>query len=209
MLKYYRIFLNLFAVTVIIFLSVELFYLIVRTQLTGIHAQETMVSQVQDVTRDERPRPDHYRAIVTRDLFGAAQDIRAAGEAASIEALQPTSLKLALLGTVWGNQESAVAVIEETSKKKQALYKVGDRVQGALVKGILRGKVILRVEDRDEVLTIEEATATRTSKEPSTPKPTLGGDSIVVSRADVEESIKNVHQLLSQVRIRPFFSSRH
>jgi len=74
-----------------------------------------------------------------------------------------------------------------------------------IVKKILRGKVILRVKERDEILTIEEAAALRAGKEYLTSEPIEAGDTIMVSRSAVQESMKNVHNLLSQVRIRPYF----
>jgi len=82
---------------------------------------------------------------------------------------------------------------------------VGDSVQGAIVKKILRGKVIIGVEGRDEILTIEEATALREKKKYITPSPTDTDVTIMVSRSDVRESMKNIHRLLSQVRVRPYF----
>jgi len=109
------------------------------------------------------------------------------------------------LGTVSGNRQNTFAVIEEINKKKQALYRVGDSVQGAIVKKILRGKVILRVKERDETLTIEEGATLRGKEKSLTPETTSEGATIMVSRSAVQESMINVHNLLSQVRIRPYF----
>jgi len=151
-----------------------------------------------------------------------------------IEGLQPTSLKVALLGTTQPSgaiheidkdyyrakikifsseeevfqeihQQNAVAVIEEIEKKKHGIYRVGDSVQGAIVKKILRGKVILRVKDRDEILTIEEGAASRAEKEYPESKPFKKSSTITVDRSDLQEPLGNIHQLLSQVRIRPHF----
>ncbi len=147
-------------------------------------------------------------------------------EEQEIEDLQPTSLKVALLGTIprttspsgvirevdkrniFNSEEEALtaienifrsekyaeyglAVIKDKGTKRQDLYREGDTIQGAVIKKILRGKVILRVGDRDEILTIEEGAASGTEK--------------MVGRSELQESLKNIHQLLSQARIRPFF----
>jgi general secretion pathway protein C len=204
MSKYFQTAFNLLALAIVIFLVVELFYMIVRKRLSAVDTRESIVLRLPDVKRDVKPSLDYYKMIMTRNIFGSQQEASSEGEEEVVE-LQPTTLKLSLLGTVSGDQNNAFAVIEETSKKKQGLYRVGDSIQGALVKRILRGKVVLRVKDRDEMLTIEEAVASRMSREPVVSQPIEKEAAIMVSRADVEESIKNVHQLLSQVRVRPHF----
>lgn len=203
--KLYRTIFNLFALAIIIFIGVELFYMIIRVQLNNVNTQGIIVHHLPDVKRHRKPTFDYYRAIIKRNIFGSGEDVSKEMQAEEIENLQPTSLKLALLGTVSGNQQNSFAVIEEINKKKQALYRVGDSVQGAIVKKILRGKVILRVKERDEILTIEEAAALRTKKEYLVSKPIGKGATIIVGRSDVQESMKNIHHLLTQVRIRPHF----
>jgi len=174
-------------------------------QLNNVKNQGIIVQHLPDVERHRRPTFDYYKPIMKRNIFGSGEDVSKEIRTEEIENLQPTSLKLALLGTVSGNRQNTFAVIEEIDKKKQALYRVGDSVQGAIVKKILRGKVILRVKERDEILTIEEAAALRAGKKYLTSEPVEAGATIMVSRSAVQESMKNVHSLLSQVRIRPYF----
>ena len=203
--KYYQTIFNLFALAIIIIIGVELFYMIIRVQLNNVKNQGITVQHLPDVERHKRPAFDYYKPIIKRNIFGSGEDVSKEIRTEEIENLQPTSLKLALLGTVSGNRQNTFAVIEEIDKKKQALYRVGDSVQGAIVKKILRGKVILRVKERDEILTIEEAAALRAGKKYLTSEPVEAGATIMVSRSAVQESMKNVHSLLSQVRIRPYF----
>lgn len=179
--------------------------MIIRVQLKNVNTQGIITYHIPDVERHRRPTFDYYKPILKRNIFGSGEDVSKEIRTEEIENLQPTSLKLALLGTVSGNRQNTFAVIEEINKKKQALYRVGDSVQGAIVKKILRGKVILRVKERDEILTIEEAAALRAGKEYLTSEPIEAGDTIMVSRSAVQESMRNVHNLLSQVRIRPYF----
>ena len=203
--KYYQTIFNLFALAIIIIIGVELFYMIIRVQLNNVKNQGITVQHLPDVERHKRPAFDYYKPIIKRNIFGSGEDVSKEIRTEEIENLQPTSLKLALLGTVSGNQQNNFAVIEEMSKKKQALYRVGDSVQGAIVKKILRGKVILRVKEKDEILTIEEGAALRGKEKFPTSEATSEGATIMVSRSAVQESMKNVHNLLSQVRIRPYF----
>lgn len=206
MSKRYQTIFNLFALAVIILLGVDLFYMIIRVQLRDLDTQTNVAHHLPDLKkRHSKPPLGYYRPIITKNLFGSEEQIPQEMGEEEIEDLEPTSLKVALLGTVVGDQQSAVAVIEEVNKKKQDLYRVGDSIQGATVRKILRGKVILRVKDRDEILTIEERTTSGAEKERTTSKPIKDSSTIMVGHSDLQESLTNIHQLLSQARIRPHF----
>ena len=196
---------NLLALAVIIFIAVNLFYLITTAHLRGVDIQKSAFSQVPDVKEHGKFPLGYYRAIIDRHIFGSGEEVLQETGGEDLDDLEPTSLNVALLGTVVGGKQYAFAVIEEVNKRKQGLYKVGDSVQGATVKRILRGKVVLRVNDKDEILTMEEEAASRA--EPGYVRSPAGEKeaTIQVSRSEVDKSLKNVHQLLTQVRIRPHF----
>jgi general secretion pathway protein C len=149
-----------------------------------------------------------------RNLFGSTDAIAQQDKEEDIEALEPTTLKLALLGTVSGSSRNTYAVIEETNKRKQGLFKVGDSIQDAVIKSIQRGVVVLKVGDKVEKLTMDEAAARstgpkkgRVSSRPRSPREEGPGRTITVrvSRSDVEASLKDINQLLTQARVRPHF----
>lgn len=69
--------------------------------------------------------------------------------------LEKTSLKLTLWGTVTGqDKQDAWAVIEDIKKQQQDLYRVNDNIQGATIKSILRNKVILTMNGKDQILDV-------------------------------------------------------
>jgi len=205
MSKYYNTILNLLALSVIIYTSVDLFYRVVRARLRQVDTKTFVVQHIpEDKGRQKRPLYD-YRLIVDRNIFGSAESPTEEVSAEEIEALELTSLKVALLGTVTGSPQNALAVIEETDKKKQGLYRVGDSIKKAVIKKILRGKVVLRVGDRDEILTMEETSPPPTGRGRLTSSPIERGTTVTVSRSEVKESLKNINRLLSEVRIRPHF----
>lgn len=179
--------------------------MIMRAQLRKVNTQGVAAYQLPDVERQSKLTSHYYKAIMKRNIFGSQEEISVDRQEEEIEDLQPTSLKLALLGTVSGNRQNAFAVIQELDKKRQALYRIGDSVQGAMVKKITRGKVILRVNERDEMLTIEAGVASRGNEEIPIPEITNKGATKIVDRSDVQASMKNLHRLLSQVRVRPHF----
>ena len=79
-------------------------------------------------------------------------------------------------------------------------------MEKATLKTILRGKVILRVGDRDEVLIMDEPSSSKPEKI-STARPSLKGAerTITVRLSDLERSLQDINQLMSNVRIRPHF----
>lgn len=71
--------------------------------------------------------------------------------------LEKTSLELTLWGTVTGQKkQDGWAVINDRKTKKQELYRVNDTIQGAVIKSILRNKVILTVNGKDQILEMDE-----------------------------------------------------
>ena len=98
-----------------------------------------------------------YGVITRRNLFGPPPQANGSSELETPpEELEATSLDVVLMGTVGGDEESR-AIILNKQDRKQEIYSVGDNVQGALIKEILRGKVILNLDGRDEMLDMSEA----------------------------------------------------
>lgn len=101
-----------------------------------------------------------YQVIVTRNIFQARidQDKKEGKErpGPKPKKLAKTSLKLVLMGTVTGSDRDARAIIVDEKRKRQDIYHIGDVVQGALIKKVERGRVVLGVNGRDEVLLIKE-----------------------------------------------------
>ena len=197
---------NLVALGIISYVGVNLLYLTTTAYLRGADTQKRIIYLAPDVKEQGKSTKAFYQAIVDRNIFVTEEAAPEETSVEELEELEQTSLKIDLLGTVVGDEQDGFAVIEEVGKRKQGLYKVGDSVEGATVRRILRGKVVLRVNDKDEVLTMKEEPAS--GGEPEYPKePSAEREStVMVKRSEVDESLKNVHQLLSQVRIRPHFT---
>jgi general secretion pathway protein C len=205
MAKYYHTIINLVALSIIVYAGVDIFYRVTFSGIEETKTHDVMVRKTPDVKGSMMPL-DNFNAITERNLFGTLDKTSKDTTSEDIKALEPTSLNVALLGTVTGNNQDACAVIEEVGKRKQGLYKVGDSIQNALVKLILDGKVVLRVGDKDEVLSIEDAFPSRTQKGGRI----RGSDdravsTITVKRADLRRSLRNINKLLSEVRVRPHF----
>ncbi len=148
-----RVVVKLVLIFVLVYAGVAVWYgRLEDTLRQDMRSHETVIQRQRGrTTKILRQRPD-YRIIIKRNIFQAVIGAEPGGD----EYLEPTALKLSLMGTVSGTKRDARAIIVDEQKKKQELYKIGDSVQGALIQSIERGKVILQVHGRREVLLLKE-----------------------------------------------------
>ena len=162
-----------------------------------------------------------YSAISSRDIFKSKkEDNKDEKKEASldVERLKETELKLKLWGTVTGDREKAYAVIGESQMgKDHDLYRIDDTIKNtsAVVKMILREKVVLSINDEDQVLVMEEAKSPK-KESPGRPVPFGAGlsvekdgesQSITLERSMIDESLQNINDLMGQIRVRPHFTN--
>jgi type II secretory pathway component PulC len=109
------------------------------------------------------PAAADYQVILTRNIFKASLDGDGSGAGAesqgALDDLSETKLHLALLGTVTGSKDDARAIIRDEKSQLEDLYMVGSEIQGAIIARISRGKVVLQVNGREEVLNIKDPQA--------------------------------------------------
>jgi general secretion pathway protein C len=213
--KYFTI-ANMLLITAGLYLGVSTAYTISKNWLSPvakppIHPRKKMAIEPQD----DHPPLARYAAITRRNLFNTRPDAAAApAQAINLDNLKETDLKLKLWGTVTGEGRRAYAVIEDTKTREQNLYRTGDTIQDATVKLILRQKVVLSVNDRDEVLGMEEAgTAKRSASAPRVARKAASPPKLPVTpnfrrqltlKSDqIESALENIDQLMEQARIRP------
>ncbi|MCJ7776446.1 MAG: hypothetical protein MUP08_08680, partial [Desulfobulbaceae bacterium] len=137
MTKLFYTILNIVALSLVVYIGVDTFYRVVSSELKGVNTKETVMEPLPNAEESKRSPLSSFKVITERNLFGSLDKASKDVNEEEIEALEPTSLKIALLGTVTGDEQNAFAVIEETDKRKQGLYKIGDSVQNATVKTIL------------------------------------------------------------------------
>jgi general secretion pathway protein C len=193
----------------IVYFSINAIYGIMAIRLDPGQPDIGDRSKVSVPVKENLPPLSHYDAISNRNLFktNAKSDIKAS--AIDVDTLKQTELNLKLWGTVTGFKDQTYAVIEESKTRKQNLYREGDTIQNATVKLVLREKVVLNVDGKDEVLEIEKV------KTRATYTPPVQGDQrarkirpqrITLRRAQIENALEDVNKLLTQVNIRPHFT---
>lgn len=210
--RYAEIVFNLIALFVAVYIGVDIFYRFVNAEMLPVKAWESAADAVSNRIMDKSLSLAHYDKISRRGLLGGPPSLENEKEkkelgAEEIAALKPTSLNIALIGTVFGPEAVAFAVMEEKDKKKQDLYQTGDKIQGAVVKKILREKVVLEVNGKDEILEMEQAKAGKGSSRRSGRGSGNDGYTITVAHDDLQKSLGNINSLLTQVRIRPLIKN--
>jgi len=156
-----------------------------------------------------------YQAIIERNLFQAAKSAEAEEtqsrrqQEIALENLEQTKLNVKLWGTVTGSAEEAYAVIEDKNKGEQGLYHRGDTIQGARIKMILRKKVVLRVDGKDEILSMEEKQGAGGDSKSriSRAARSAGTENVRLERSEIDSALNNINQLMQQARVRPYFQN--
>lgn len=211
--------LNLLLLAAGVYFGVSIFYAVVTSRLTEsppatpagrveAPAGSAPVSHLAD-----------YQVIVERNLFNSGRQALAGAEKAEdaaldVEKLKQTELKVKLLGTTAGLAEAApAAFIEDPKTREHKMYRTGDRLQNATIKMILREKVVLTVDGKDEVL-IQEAPGILQAGPPGAavradmgpvprPVPAQPIQQVTVSEEQVEQAMGSLSDLMSQATFRP------
>ncbi|MBW2466504.1 MAG: PDZ domain-containing protein [Deltaproteobacteria bacterium] len=228
--KQLHILLNLLALFVITYIVVDIFYGIIGVGVQRLSGPEELALQKVEARPGKSIEVPVYNKIVERNIFGATEKVVEAPveEVKPVETLEETQLELSLLGTIAGDSASARAIILDKRKRSQDIYRIGDSVQEAEIRQILRGKVILRHGDKDEVLLMVEGedktqaaegegvsrrgrAAPRRSKNLARPA-SLGSttgeveeERISIAQDDLQTSMNDLNELMTQVRVRPYF----
>ena len=205
---------NILLITIGVYLLVNGFYSIVTAKFDSGAPSTPSTSSRQPPPPVEQPKAplSQYRTIVNRDIFNTAkqEEVKPKPKKVDLETLKETDLKLKLWGTVSRQDGAAYAVIEDTKTREQNLYRTGDSIQNATVKLILREKVVLTVNNSDEILTMEEIASGGKTRRPgrkNQPARKLPVSSysrkITLNRANIENALENIGDLMNQATIRP------
>ena len=208
-MRRYLIVINILLITTAIHLSVTAFY---KTVTAKLDINEVSIVPIKSDTvsesKNQQPLSD-YKMITERNLFKTKTKNQQKPDSISLETLKQTELKLKLWGTVTGDRDIVFAVIEEGQNRQQNLYKTGDTIQNATVKMILREKVVLSVDGKDEILQMEElANNQKIGKIPGRPllsrtPSTQSNQRIPLKRDQIEDAFKDINNIMRDIKIRP------
>lgn len=210
--KRYFTALNILLIAGAVYFGVKAFYIVSTARVDYVYPSKAIIKLAVSLKDSAQHPLSYYGSIIERNLFNTKTGTDRKAEKLDIESLKPTDLKLKLVGTVTGDKKDAYAVIVGASGKIQNLYRTGDTIQNATLKMILREKVVLHINGKDEVLSIEKARssqrASRTDKRPGTKTSQYtAAQNITIKRSKIDAAVKDINNLMKQVRIRPHFTN--
>ena len=241
-----HILINLLALFIITYIVVDTFYGVVGIQLHRIGGDKAVALKDVKTQAVQSLAGSDFSMIVERNIFGATGKAEpppvVEEQVEPIENLQETTLQLSLLWTIAGDSLNARAIILDQRKRSQDIYRIGDSIQGAEIRQIFRGKIVLRHNEKDEILTMVEGEGAAGAADSNVPAPTSRVDSrrrrgsravssapsvpepepgtidaqeeaiqdieeevIPIHQDELQSSINNLNELLTQVRVRPYF----
>jgi len=179
------------------------------------------ISSLDSITPLE-PQAESSRAladaIVTSGLFPlppSSGDSLAAGQVT--EAPAPpleVAKKVALIGTVFGQQGGIMAILEELSTKKQSLYRMGEQIPavGAL-SAIEKNRVLFRAGKQEEWLDLAltqlphplQSGVPATATSAQIPRPSAPQRRIL-DRREIDAALADMTRLLTQVQAVPYLT---
>ena len=208
---------NLLLVTAVVYFGVSIFYAILTSRL-DVGPPPIPAGQPEMMSATDAPSAlSDYQIIVERNLFSSSRQALAdkgpGGAGVDLDKLKQTELKVKLLGTTAGQVEAApAAFIEDQKTREQKMYRPGDMVQNAVVKLVLREKVVLTVEGKDEVLVQEEPGSIKGGT-PGAARADVGAaprvvppeptQQVTVPEEQIEKAMENLGDLMTQATFRP------
>jgi general secretion pathway protein C len=171
------------------------------------------------------PQPEAPRmladAIVTRGLFPLPPG--SDGSLASGQASKPpppplnVATKVALLGTVFGQQGGIMAVLEDVSTKKQSMYRMGEQISAVgVLSAIEKDRVLFRSGNQEEWLDSAVSTALKNSS--PIPLPAASGSEAApkpvaraaparstIDRRELETVLSDIPRLFLHAQPVPYF----
>jgi general secretion pathway protein C len=154
---------------------------------------------------------DFYQTIWDRNLFSVKiqedEQARAQKLMDQINQLALTSLNCTLIGTVIHEGGGSWAVIMDNQSGQQDRYTVGDKFRDAEIVMILRNQVVLNINGKNErlIMGIEKIRAEDQDLEPGAEQSPGGVETYKISKDFVAQSVNNIAQIMSTVRVKPHF----
>ncbi len=190
-----------FAVTLVSFLTVDIFYKVLALQMTQKKAAaENRPAVAAPVL--QKQSADRYQLITDRNLF--LTTLKAIADKGAPGGFLPSEEYTAydLRGTIAVDQFQGYAVVEEKGKGKQKLYRVGEMIGSAKLVRVTRNTAVLESGGREMIMKIKETAEASLTGKPS--DRTTGG--ITMSREDVVRNLGDLKSLMSQAVVRPFLA---
>jgi general secretion pathway protein C len=157
---------------------------------------------------EKRLSVDHYRSIWEKNIFfTTGGGPKGASEPIQVDQLSLTSLNCSLIGTIVEEKSDGWAVIMDNEGGQQEMVTVGSHFKGARVVRILKDKVVLNINGKDELLLLDMEERPEQTSASAAARSSSTGQVLTynISRSLVQQSLNDLASVMSQVRVEPYF----
>ena len=151
---------------------------------------------------------DHYRSIWEKNIFfTSAQGQKEGSEPIQVDQLSLTSLNCSLVGTIVQEEGDGWAIIMDNDEGRQDMVTVGSHIKGARLVRILKDKVVLNINGKDELLLMDMEEKPETASAVPVARSSSRGRVLTynISRNLVQQNLNDLASVMSKVRVEPYF----
>ncbi len=128
--------------------------------------------------------------------------------AQAAETIAAAPLNAELLGTAISNVKDPIAFIKDLNTQKQAIYRLGSKLQDGKVVKIVMGEVVVDIDGRKETLQLSKRARAWAGLDGNSPVVSAAGDRIVVSKRGLMGQKNKIVSSLKTVKIKPYLESK-
>ncbi len=195
--------LTLMAFQVVSILYNDLFILMSADLKTGVVRENQVKKPSKNSFADPKIR---YQEIIKRNFFKVqTENFKKNPVSHPPGQSKKTSLGIDLWGTVTGDSEkSSYAVIQDRKNNLQALFQVGDKIQGAAIKQILRNKIILDLDGKKIILEVSTSPSLKNS---AAGIPLKNASLLPQAALSKDPLTRDPNSSMKRIRMRPYFKN--
>jgi len=181
LLKRYFWAINLGLITLLVWVSVDILLVHVTARLED-RPLPRVPAAAALLPPEKKPRP-HFDLITAQNIFDPYHEGHVEVPKSMLATAPPPpppppplSTKLKLKGTVAGDEQTSIAILDDLESRKQVVVKVRGNVKGATLLSVVRDKAVFEFNGRQETLTLVEKDApTPSGPMASRSRPVLAG----------------------------------
>jgi general secretion pathway protein C len=204
---------NLIIITLVSYQVVDYIYTDFKTdvELLGVQKKDQSYKNrwIKTKKTQKTLQKSEYGTISNRNLFNILKKGGIDEATFDLSNIKKSRRNLKLLGTITGLGSRNFAIIEDTTKRKQDLYRVDDVVNNATIVKIFRNKVVIDVNGIEEILEVSEQVESKLTVNRSLKlkKNDIKKSIINVKRTLVENAFEDLSKLSKQIMVRPYYKN--
>lgn len=153
---------------------------------------------------DNKPLVIDSQVVLENNIFGINADKKIDRKEPDIVLEKiPLAQKLKnleLMGTIVGSDNLSLAIIKDLQKRSEEFYHEGDRLKNAQIKKILRNNIIVTIDGKDRVLSMDSKTRENIKQKTTS---NHAQNQHKIKKSELLAQASNIQQIITSARIIP------